>query len=158
MRGRTLTVIATVGGSEGTAAGVVSRSNVGRDDIEAWSCAAEQAARDAGPAEDAQPLVTGSAAAGRATGPSRRPRRRSASSRRSHRRSARSSDAPAPRAASCSASPSTDVTTTYLGTSTGLRLRHDQPTGRIEVTGKTDDSHPVDLGRAVAPATSPTST
>ena len=29
--------------------------------------------------------------------------------------------------------------TTYLGTSTGLRVRHAQPTGRIEVTGKTAD-------------------
>ena len=32
--------------------------------------------------------------------------------------------------ACCSASPSTTVTTTYLGTSTGLRRRHVQPTGR----------------------------
>jgi predicted Zn-dependent protease len=29
--------------------------------------------------------------------------------------------------------------TTYLGTSTGVRVRHAQPTGRIEVTGKTAD-------------------
>lgn len=29
--------------------------------------------------------------------------------------------------------------TTYLGTSTGLRLRHDQPTGRVELNGKTAD-------------------
>ena len=29
--------------------------------------------------------------------------------------------------------------TTYLGTSTGVRLRHVQPTGRIEVNGKTAD-------------------
>lgn len=29
------------------------------------------------------------------------------------------------------------MTTTYLGTSTGLRLRHDQPTARFELSGKT---------------------
>jgi predicted Zn-dependent protease len=31
------------------------------------------------------------------------------------------------------------VTTTYLATSTGLRLRHDQPTGKVEVTGKSHE-------------------
>ena len=29
--------------------------------------------------------------------------------------------------------------TTYLGSSTGLRLRHDQPTGRVELNGKSPD-------------------
>src|SRR3712207_3395025 len=29
--------------------------------------------------------------------------------------------------------------TVYLGTSTGLRLRHDQPTGRVELNGKSPD-------------------
>ena len=58
-RGRTLTVIATVDGAEGTASGVVSRSAVTADDLEPLVRAAEAAARGAGPAEDAQPLVTG---------------------------------------------------------------------------------------------------
>ena len=31
------------------------------------------------------------------------------------------------------------MSTVYLGTSTGVRVRHAQPTGRIEVTGKTSD-------------------
>ena len=31
------------------------------------------------------------------------------------------------------------MTTTYLGTSTGLRLRHDQPTGTLELNGKSPD-------------------
>jgi predicted Zn-dependent protease len=31
------------------------------------------------------------------------------------------------------------MSTTYLGTSTGLRLRHDQPTGRVELNGKSSD-------------------
>ena len=29
-----------------------------------------------------------------------------------------------------------DLTTTYLGSSSGIRLRHAQPTGRVEITGK----------------------
>ena len=32
-----------------------------------------------------------------------------------------------------------EMTTTYLGSSTGLRLRHDQPTGHVGCTGKSDD-------------------
>ena len=32
-----------------------------------------------------------------------------------------------------------DVTTTYLGSTTGLRLRHVQPTGHYGCTGKTAD-------------------
>jgi predicted Zn-dependent protease len=31
------------------------------------------------------------------------------------------------------------VTTTYLGSSTGLRLRHEQPTGHVGITGKSAD-------------------
>ena len=31
------------------------------------------------------------------------------------------------------------MATTYLGSSTGLRLRHDQPTGRVELNGKSPD-------------------
>ncbi|MDX6329042.1 MAG: hypothetical protein QOI83_1425, partial [Streptomycetaceae bacterium] len=58
-RGRTLTVIATVNGSQGTASGVVSRAAVTADELEPLVRAAEAAAREAGPAEDAQPLVEG---------------------------------------------------------------------------------------------------
>lgn len=61
-RGRTLTVIATVDGKEGTASGVVSRSAVTAADLEPLVRAAEAAARNAAPAEDAQPLVTGTPA------------------------------------------------------------------------------------------------
>ena len=31
------------------------------------------------------------------------------------------------------------MSTTYLGSSTGLRLRHDQPTGKVELNGKSAD-------------------
>lgn len=58
-RGRTLTVVATVDGAEGMASGVVSRSAVTADELEPLVRAAEAAARAAGPAEDARPLVAG---------------------------------------------------------------------------------------------------
>ena len=49
--------------------------------------------------------------------------------------------------ASCSASPSTGCDPTFLGTSAGLRLRHDQPTGRLELNAKSADMAAVGLGR-----------
>ncbi|MEU4659240.1 TldD/PmbA family protein [Streptomyces sp. NPDC023723] len=136
-RGRTLTVVATVDGSEGTATGVVSRSAVTRDDLEPLVRAAEQAARGAGPAEDAQPLVTGVPQAPDFT------------------------DAPAETSSAVFADfapalgeafarartggrelygfANHELTSTYLGTSAGLRLRHDQPTGTLELNAKSPD-------------------
>ncbi|SHL77182.1 metallopeptidase TldD-related protein [Actinacidiphila paucisporea] len=136
-RGRTLTVIATVDGGQGAASGVVSRSAVTADELEPLVRAAEAAAREAGPAEDAQPLVTGVP------------------------QSADFTDAPAETASAVFAAfaPALgeafatakaggrqlygfafhSVTSTYLGTSAGLRLRHDQPTGTLEVNAKSPD-------------------
>ncbi|MFD5189731.1 metallopeptidase TldD-related protein [Streptomyces sp. NPDC058357] len=136
-RGRTLTVIATVDGAQGTASGVVSRSAVTADDLEPLVRAAEAAARGAGPAEDAQPLVTGVPTSPDFT------------------------DAPAETDSDIFAefAPALgdafararsggrelygfahhELTSTYLGTSTGLRLRHDQPTGKLELNAKSPD-------------------
>ncbi|MCP3821256.1 metallopeptidase TldD-related protein [Streptomyces sp. A3M-1-3] len=136
-RGRTLTVIATVDGKEGTASGVVSRSAVTAGDLEPLVRAAEAAARGAGPAEDAQPLVTGVPAAPDFT------------------------DAPAETSSAVFADfapalgesfarareggrelygfANHELVSTYLGTSTGLRLRHDQPTGTLELNAKSPD-------------------
>lgn len=136
-RGRTLTVIATVDGAEGTASGVVSRAAVTADDLEPLVRAAEAAARAAGPAEDAQPLVTGVPAA------------------------ADFADEPAETSSAVFAgfAPALgesfararaggrelygfahhELVSTYLGTSTGLRLRHDQPNGTLELNAKSPD-------------------
>ncbi|WP_395572714.1 metallopeptidase TldD-related protein [Streptomyces sp. BK79] len=136
-RGRTLTVVATVDGREGTASGVVSRSAVTVDELEPLVRAAEAAARGAGPAEDAQPLVTGVPAAPDFT------------------------DAPAETSSAVFADfapalgeafararaggrelygfANHEMTSTYVGTSTGLRLRHDQPTGTLELNAKSPD-------------------
>lgn len=133
-RGRTLTVIATVDGGQGTASGVVTRSAVTTDDLEPLVRAAEAAARDAGPAEDAGPLVTG----GEPT--------------------ASFADAPAETSSEVftSFAPALgeafgraraagrelygfayhELVSSYLGSSTGLRLRHDQPGGTLELNAK----------------------
>ncbi|MFJ2937845.1 metallopeptidase TldD-related protein [Streptomyces sp. NPDC087219] len=136
-RGRTLTVIATVDGAQGTASGVVSRSAVTVDDLEPLVRAAEAAARAAGPAEDAQPLVTGVSASPDFTDA---PAETS---------SAVFGDfAPALGEAFARARAggrelygfaNHELTSSYLGTSTGLRLRHDQPNGTLELNAKSPD-------------------
>ncbi|CAL9317413.1 metallopeptidase TldD-related protein [Streptomyces sp. SudanB182_2057] len=136
-RGRTLTVIATVDGAEGTASGVVSRSAVTAEELEPLVRAAEAAARGAGPAEDAQPLVGGVP------------------------QSPDFTDAPAETSSAVFADfapalgeafararaggrelygfANHELVSTYVGTSTGLRLRHDQPTGTLELNAKSPD-------------------
>ncbi|MER5375110.1 metallopeptidase TldD-related protein [Streptomyces sp. NPDC002553] len=136
-RSRTLTVIATVDGAEGTASGVVSRTAVTRDELEPLVRAAEAAARGAGPAEDAQPLVTGVAPSPEFT---EAPAETS---------SAVFADfAPALGEAFARARAggrelygfaNHELVSTYLGTSTGLRLRHDQPNGTLELNAKSPD-------------------
>ena len=129
VRQRSVTVISVVGESIGV------RSASVLDDLEGLVRASEAAAREAGPAEDARPLVTGDAAAdfatpaetcttavfdrfatelGDAFGAARSDGRR------------------------LFGYATHDVTTTWLGSSTGLRLRHAQPTGYVELTGKNE--------------------
>jgi predicted Zn-dependent protease len=129
-----------VDGGAGMAAGTVTRS--GTPDIAELVAASEQAARDAGPAEDAVPLISESPggqdwdaepaatsievfsefapALGQAFGEAR------------------------DRSQLLFGFAEHSMTTTYLGSSTGLRLRHDQPTGRVELNGKD-----ADFGRSV---------
>lgn len=136
-RGRSVTVVATVDGKEGTASGVVSRSAVTSDELEPLVRAAEAAARGAGPAEDAQPLVTGVE------------------------QSPDFTDAPAETSSAVFADfapalgesfararaggrelygfANHELVSSYLGTSTGLRLRHDQPNGTLELNAKSPD-------------------
>ncbi|WP_405819147.1 metallopeptidase TldD-related protein [Streptomyces sp. NBC_00838] len=136
-RGRTLTVIATVDGKEGTASGVVSRSAVTAEELEPLVRAAEAAARGAGPAEDARPLVEAGAASEDFTdGPAETT-------------SAVFADfAPALGESFARARAggrelygfaNHEYTSTYLGTSTGVRLRHDQPNGTLELNAKSPD-------------------
>ena len=140
MRGRQLTVIATVGGSEGTATGVVGRSNVGLDDVESLVRSAEKAARESRSAEDAKPLAEPGDVPVAGVGWDEAPAETSIG--------VFSSMAPALGEVFVRARAEGrelfgfaehQMSTLYLGTSTGVRVRHAQPTGRIEVTGKTSD-------------------
>jgi predicted Zn-dependent protease len=137
MRSRRLAVISVVDGQAGAAAGVVERSAVTEDAIEDLVRASEQAARDAGPADDAAPLVEpGEDGADWSAGPEETSI------------GVFSGLAPALGEAFGRAGGQQRqlfgfaehaLETRYLGTSTGLRLRHAQPTGSIEVNGKSPD-------------------
>ncbi|NEA65987.1 metallopeptidase TldD-related protein [Streptomyces sp. SID12488] len=136
-RGRTLTVVATVGGKQGTASGVVSRAAVTADELEPLVRAAEAAARGAGPAEDAQPLVGGV------------PESPDFTDAPAETSSAVFGDfAPALGEAFARARAggrelygfaNHELVSSYVGTSTGLRLRHDQPNGTLELNAKSPD-------------------
>jgi predicted Zn-dependent protease len=137
-RSRQLTVIAISRSADGARAGVVSRAGVRDDQVADIVAEAERAALDASPAEDAQPLATTAQRGG-----------------------AGWDDPPdgtsigvfeafaAELGAAFDAAASGDrrlygfaehqVNSTFLGTSTGLRLRHDQPTGRLELNAKSAD-------------------
>jgi predicted Zn-dependent protease len=137
MHGRTLTVTATFEVEGGTAAGTVSQEIAGADDVAAVVAAAEQLARTGRPAEDAMPLVedyahgdewsaepeaTGIDVLGDVAKGLGEAFQQAAANRQllfgfaEH-----------------------VVTTTYLGSSTGLRRRGVQPTGRLELNAKTAD-------------------
>ncbi|MGY1824386.1 metallopeptidase TldD-related protein [Geodermatophilus sp. SYSU D00079] len=136
MRSRQVVVVSFVDGGAGMATGTVART--GNPDVGELVAASEQAARDAGPAEDAVPLVSETPpgagdwdadpaetsigvfadfapALGQAFGEARG------------------------RDELLFGYAEHAMATTYLGTSTGLRLRHDQPTGRVELNGKSAD-------------------
>jgi predicted Zn-dependent protease len=133
---RDLTVISLVDGAEGTSAGVVGRSGVTLDGVTDMVAAAEAKARSLPPASDAAPLLAGTAGPTWPEPPATT--------------SIEALGGLAPELGELfqAAPPSGrnlygyaehDVTTTYLGTSTGIRLRYDQPTARIELTGRSTD-------------------
>lgn len=134
-RGRTVTVIALTHGLDGTAAGVVSRTGMPDQDLAELVSSAEAASGNAAPAEESRPLLTADAVPA----------------------SDFAADAPFTdmsvlrhvtdglgeafsRAKSAGQQlygfAEHDVTTTYLGSSTGVRLRHSQPTGTIQLNAK----------------------
>ena len=144
MRSRSVVVISFVDGGAGMAVGTVSRS--GTPDIAALVRMSEHAARDAGPAEDAMPLITPDGGGAPGAGDwDADPAETSIE--------VFGEFAPALGQAFGEAGDRGELLfgfaehsmrSTYLGSSTGLRLRHDQPTGRVELNGKTPD-----FGRSV---------
>ncbi|GAA2730841.1 metallopeptidase TldD-related protein [Actinocorallia aurantiaca] len=128
-RSRRLTVIAVQDG----AVGVVSRAGVDAEGLPDLVKAAEEQARGAEPAEDAAPLVAGGTAGDWDAEPSLTDI------------SVFSSFAPALGEQFEAAEAAGrrlygfahhELTSTYLGSSSGLRLRHDQPTGKLELNAK----------------------
>ena len=137
-RGRRLTVIASVKGADGVAAGVVSRSSVRTADLDDLVRAAVAAAAENTPAEDAGALVDPTQPIDAAW-----------------------QDAPQETSAAIFEGFVSElgaaltqaagqnrllfgfaehvVNTSFLGSSTGLRLRHDQPTGKLEMNAKSSD-------------------
>jgi predicted Zn-dependent protease len=133
-RSARLTVISMVG----KGVGVVSRSAVRADGLADVVAAADRAAREAEPAEDAQEPVT--VRGGAATGWDDPAEPTSIGVFRDL--------APALGEAFAAAEAADrrlfgfaehGLTTTFVGTSRGLRLRHDQPTGRLELNAKSAD-------------------
>ncbi|GAA1567319.1 metallopeptidase TldD-related protein [Kribbella sancticallisti] len=136
MRGTSVTVIATVGGGEGTAAGVVGRSSITDTKLRDLVSAAVTAARGSSPAEDARPLVDGT------VGPDwdEEPEETSVS--------IYESFAPALGEALTRAGKENrwlygfadhEVVTVYVGSSTGLRLRKSLLRGFVTATGKSGE-------------------
>lgn len=145
---RQLTVIASVNGARGVAAGVISRSNVTTDELESVVRAAETAAVGAGPADDAYALVEPGGGAGERGW----------------------ADPPAETDIQIFARFAPELgeafarsrvagrrlygfaehltTTSYLGSSTGLRLRHDQRFGSVAVNGKAEPGGSAWVGAA----------
>jgi predicted Zn-dependent protease len=136
MHGVTVTVVSFIRSDEGVATGSVTGSASSRAQVTALVEAADAAARAGSPAEDANDLVGGDAAADWDEAPVHT--------------DIHVYDAFAPalgeafgRAGSAGrvlyGFVNHELTTTYLGSSTGLRLRHVQPTGHYGCTGKTAD-------------------
>ena len=137
MRSRSVTVISTFGRDDGTGAGVVTRPVTTPDELDALVRAADAAGRAAGPADDAAPLVP------------------------DYPHSDDWAAEPAETSVSVFERFAEDLGTTFdrwrkadqllfgfaehtmtsyfLGTSTGLRRRFDQPAGRLELNGKSSD-------------------
>jgi predicted Zn-dependent protease len=137
---RTLTVIAIDRRADGAAGvGMVARAGVLPDQIENIVREAEKAAVEAAPAEDAADLVSGDGPV-RSGQWSESPARTEISVLRGFAanlgetlRAAEAADRKLYGFAEHG------MTSTFLGTSTGLRLRHDQPTGRLELNAKSAD-------------------
>ena len=136
MHNSTVTVVSFAGTGSGTASGSVSGSAASRDQVTAIVEAADAAAREGTPAEDAAELIDGAETHDWWDPPADT--------------SIAVFDRFAPALGETFGKASSedrvlygfvdhDVTTTYLGSSTGLRLRHVQPTGHYGCTGKTAD-------------------
>ncbi len=140
-RTRQLTIIAITRHGDHARAGVISRAGVRDDQIAGLVKAAEAAAADASPADDAQPLATSAPSLpGSAPGWDDPPTRTEIGVFGGF--AGELGDAFAAAAGGerlLYGFAEHTLTSSFVGTSTGLRLRHDQPTGRVELNAKSAD-------------------
>ena len=137
---RRLTVIAIIRDEGQARAGAVSRAGASREQIPDLVAEAEKAAAEASPAEDAQPLVA--PAGGSSPGPAwdDPPGRTEIGVLRGF--AGALGDALAVAASGgrrLYGFAEHSLTSLFLGSSSGLRLRHDQPSGKVELNAKTAD-------------------
>ncbi|MDP9116782.1 MAG: metallopeptidase TldD-related protein [Actinomycetota bacterium] len=141
MQSRSVTVVTTFDSAAGTSAGVVSRSVTTQDELGALVRACERAGRESGPADDAAPLVANYA---NDDDWSAAPVQTSVAV---FERFAPELGAAFDRWRKNDqllfGFAEHQVCSYFVGTSTGLRRRFDQPGGRVEVNGKSTD-----LGRS----------
>ena len=136
-RSRRLTVIALRKKGDGVAAGVVSRAGVTPDGIEDVVRAAEAVAAGNEPAEDAAALV---GPAEVSPGWDDEPAETAIGVFEGFAPALGDAfDAAADAGRRLYGFAHHEMTSTFVGTSTGLRLRHDQPTGKVELNAKTGD-------------------
>ena len=139
-RTRQLTIIAITRQDEAARAGVLSRAGVPDDQIPELVAEAVHAAAQASPADDAQPLVSQPASSADGPGWEQPPAQTEIAVFADF--ASDLGDAFATAAAGgrkLYGFAEHSVTSTYIGTSTGLRLRHDQPAGRLELNEKSAD-------------------
>ncbi len=142
-RSRQLTVIATDRSAGGAAAGIVSRAGVRPDQVEEVVREAEHTAAEATPAEDAAELAgpeqaasSGSAGDGWDAAPHRTDIGVLRDFAAALGQTLRTAEAAGRKLYGFAEH---ELVSTFLGTSAGLRLRHDQPTGRMELNAKSAD-------------------
>jgi predicted Zn-dependent protease len=130
---REVTVIAYVETDDGSAPGVFSGVVADADDLRRIQLAAEASARSATDAQDANPLITDQSSGDFDEGPESTSAAIFESFASALGESFASSTAAGRELFGYAEH---DVTTTYVGSSAGLRLRHVQPTGLVDITGK----------------------
>ncbi|HEY7323502.1 MAG TPA: metallopeptidase TldD-related protein [Streptosporangiaceae bacterium] len=137
-RSRQLTVVAISRGGDQARVGVVSRAGVRPDQVADVVAEAEAAAAGAAAAEDAQPLVPSHPASGAGwEDPPAETEIGVFSDFAAELGTAFASAASGGRKLYGFAEH--EMTSSYIGTSSGLRLRHDQPSGRLELNAKSAD-------------------
>ena len=134
--GRTVAVVTALTTSRGVCTGSVSRRGVGAEDLPGLVAAAQEVASSAPPAEDAAELPTGTqdarfADAAEVAGADGLAR--------FARGLGQALEAARSEGRELFGFAEQNVTTTWLGTSAGVRRRHVQPTGAVDLTGKSHD-------------------